>query len=111
MGDQYFGNDSVLNGSEYDYFFHDTITTSDIIVRRWLDNHFYGSTFSLNFQNDIFDVTLGGAYHMYANAKHFGEIIWADFAGNTQIRDKYYENISDKSDINGYLKNHIDLYC
>ncbi|MCG8700806.1 MAG: TonB-dependent receptor, partial [Bacteroidales bacterium] len=104
IGAQYFGYDSTLIGSEYQYFYHDTITSGDVIVQRWLDNHFYGVTFSLNYKVSNLDFTLGGAANQYANAKHFGEIIWAQYAGNSQPGDKYYDNISDKTDANVYAK-------
>ena len=85
----------------------DTITQGDVIVRRWLDNHFYGGTFSLNYSDQIFKVILGGGVHNYSPARHFGEIIWAQYAGETKIRDKYYDNTSDKLDANTYLKSDI----
>lgn len=104
IGTQLFGYDSVMSGSGYDYFYHDTIATADLIVRRWLDNHFYGGTFAFNYTGNNILLTVGGAANKYANAKHYGEIIWAQYTGNTNIRDKYYDNESDKTDINLYAK-------
>lgn len=89
-------NDIVLNDT--------TLTASDFITRKWLDNHFYGSTFSINHSTEKFDLIVGGGYHNYSPAKHYGEIIWAEYAANTQIRQRYYEGTSDKSDFNIYSK-------
>ena len=87
----------------------DTITNSDLIVRRWLDNHFYGGTYAFNYHKNKLRITFGGAANKYANARHLGEIIWAQFSGLSNIRDKYYDNTSNKSDINNYLKVNYQL--
>lgn len=82
----------------------DTITTGNFIRRRWLDNHFYGGIFSLNYTNQKgLAVTWGGAVNQYLG-KHYGEIIWAEFASNSQIRDRYYESDAVKLDASSYLK-------
>lgn len=82
-----------------------TIESTDIIRRRWLDNDFYGGVFSFNYVSDNghWDVILGGGANRY-DGYHFGEIIWARNAGNTDIRHKYYENTAIKDDSNLYLK-------
>ncbi|MBL7838559.1 MAG: TonB-dependent receptor [Cyclobacteriaceae bacterium] len=81
-----------------------TVTAGDFIVRKWLDNQFYGGTFSFNYEKNKTALTIGGAYNQYARAKHFGEIIWAQFASNSSIRDHYYEGESQKNDFNVYVK-------
>ena len=81
-----------------------TITNSDLIQRRWLDNHFYGATWGLNYNNNgRLKATLGGAMSRYEGA-HFGEVIWARYAGNTEIRHRYYDNDGEKNDFNVYAK-------
>lgn len=87
----------------------DTITTTDLIRRRWLDNDFYGAIASLQFTpTEEIDLVLGGGWNQY-DGDHFGEIIWAEFAGDTDIRDRYYENRGLKTDVNTYLKGFFDL--
>jgi iron complex outermembrane recepter protein len=81
-----------------------TITAGDFIIRKWLDNQFYGGTFSFNYERNKTALTIGGAYNQYARAKHFGEIIWAQFASNSSIRDHYYDGESQKNDFNMYVK-------
>ncbi|MEQ9007796.1 MAG: TonB-dependent receptor, partial [Ekhidna sp.] len=85
-----------------------TITSTDLIRRRWLDNDFYGTTFSLNYLKDDFDITLGGAWNKY-DGDHFGEIIWAQYASNSDIRQRYYDNVGLKTDFNAYLKFNYQL--
>ncbi len=79
--------------------------STDIIRRRWLDNDFYGFVGSVNYLSDNgrWDVILGGGANRY-NGDHFGEIIWARIAGNTNIRDRYYDNNAIKDDRNIYAK-------
>lgn len=81
-----------------------TVKTSDIIRRRWLDNDFYGGIFSLDY-NGFGKLTgnLGGGWNQY-KGKHFGEVIWARFAGNSTIRQRYYDNDATKIDLNIYAK-------
>jgi len=104
IGIQYFGYDSLLTTGGYQYFYHDTISYGNMIVRRWLDNHFYGTTFALHYDASGLQCTFGGAYNQYANARHFGEIIWAEFAGDTENGENFYNNTSDKTDVNFYSK-------
>ena len=85
-----------------------TITSTDLIRRRWLDNDFYGTTFSLNYLGKGLDITFGGAWNKY-DGDHFGEIIWAQFASNSDIRDRYYDNVGTKTDFNIYLKTNYQL--
>src|SRR5690606_31880691 len=49
---------------------------SDLISRRWLDNHFYGAVISTEYQSDSWKFTAGGGYNEY-DGDHFGEVIWA----------------------------------
>ncbi len=79
-------------------------SSSDLIRRRWLDNDFYGGIFSTKYKpSDKWDVTFGGGYSYYKGA-HFGEVIWARFAGNSEIEDRYYDNDGIKKDANFYGK-------
>jgi iron complex outermembrane receptor protein len=82
----------------------DSILSADLIRRRWLDNHFIGIVYGLNYQlKPNWKLTLGGAANRYTGL-HFGEIIWAQFASNSQIYERYYENDANKSELSTYLK-------
>jgi len=81
-----------------------TITSSDLVRRRWLDNHFYGAVFSSEYEvEDRWSVTVGGGYNEY-DGDHFGEVIWARFAGSSSIEETYYNNNAFKTDFNLYGK-------
>lgn len=80
------------------------ITRSDLIRRRWLDNDFYGGIFSLDYTGfGKLSGNIGGGWNQY-KGKHFGEVIWARFAGTSNIRQRYYDNDATKTDVNVYAK-------
>jgi len=85
------------------------ISSTDLIRRRWLDNDFYGSTFSAIYSpSKKVKLTFGGAINKYVG-NHFGQIIWAQFAGNSSSTAHYYDNKGSKSEKNFYLKPEINL--
>lgn len=82
----------------------ETIDRSDLVRRRWLENHFYGAIFSTQYEKqDRWNLTLGGGYNEY-DGDHFGEVIWARFAGDSDLGDRYYDNNGFKTDFNIYGK-------
>jgi len=81
----------------------DTITSSNMILQRWLDNHFYGGVYSFQYQKGKWNATLGGSYNEYVG-EHYGEVIWSEYAVNTSIRERYYFSDSKKTDFSQYLK-------
>jgi iron complex outermembrane receptor protein len=85
----------------------DTVTTSDLIRRRWLDNDFVGGVYSLKYNYRDFRFILGGSANSYIG-RHFGELVWARFASQSNIYDKYYDNNARKSEVNTYLKVKFD---
>lgn len=92
-----YGMNNVVIGGE-------TVSSSDLIRQRWLDNHFYGLTYGVNYRpNNNWGFTLGGAYNEYLG-DHYGEVIWARFASDTELGDKYYLNDAKKTDFNLYGK-------
>ncbi|MDX5320554.1 MAG: TonB-dependent receptor [Bacteroidota bacterium] len=82
---------------------NDTVRSTDLIRRRWLDNSFTGFVFSSNYQTEKHHLIVGGGYNVYSG-RHFGEVIWARFASNSEIRHPYYDNDAYKSDANIYVK-------
>jgi len=92
-----YGLNNVIAGA-------DTVTQSDMIVRKWLDNKFYGGTFSFNYDRNKTNLIIGGAFNQYGHAKHYGQIIWAQYASNSTIDGHYYDGNSQKNDFNIYAK-------
>ncbi|SDE94992.1 TonB-dependent receptor [Cellulophaga baltica] len=79
------------------------VNSTDVIRRRWLDNDFYGTVFSANYRKEKVDLILGGGWNKY-EGDHFGEVIWARYASTSNIRDRYYDDNSTKSDFNIFSK-------
>jgi iron complex outermembrane receptor protein len=103
--EQYRRNDDFADyGLEPLIFGADTVVTTDLIRQRWLDNHFYGTVFSMTFDPyKGFRFILGGGANQYVG-KHFGEVIWARNASQSEIGQRYYDNDAEKNEANLYLK-------
>jgi iron complex outermembrane receptor protein len=92
-----YGLDEVISGN-------DTIRTTDLIRQRWLSNHFYGGIFSIEYTgHKRLSATVGGAWNQY-RGQHFGEVIWARYMSNGDIRHRYYDNDALKNDLSVYAK-------
>ncbi|MFV5694563.1 TonB-dependent receptor [Flavobacterium sp. LB3P122] len=85
----------VINGA--------TINKTDLIRQKWLDNDFYGTTFSANYTTEKLDVIFGGGYNKY-EGDHFGKVIWARFASQSELGDHYYDDFAVKTDGNVFAK-------
>jgi len=87
------------------------INSTDLIRRRWLDNDFYGVVYGLNYitNDNKTQLTFGGAANQYLG-RHFGEVIWARNASNTEQDHIYYDNDATKRDVNAYLKLNTELF-
>jgi iron complex outermembrane receptor protein len=80
------------------------ITETDLIRRRWLDNDFYGAVWSLDYEgNGKLKGNVGGGWNQYLG-NHFGEVIWSKYASESNIRHRFYDNESVKTDLNIYGK-------
>ncbi len=87
---------NIIVGSE-------TIETSDLVNRKWLDNDFYGFTYSLNYTKNKSDFTFGGGYNIY-DGRHFGNVIWAQYLGDADYNHEWYSGTGLKKDFNVYAK-------
>lgn len=87
-------NPIVVGGEE--------INSTDLVQRKWLDNDFYGTTFSVLKSFDKVNMIVGGAFNQY-DGDHFGEVKWAKY-GSEMIDDRFYDNTGKKTDFNLYAK-------
>ncbi|WP_313804915.1 TonB-dependent receptor domain-containing protein [Flavobacterium sp.] len=76
-------------------------TITDLVRRRWLDNDFFGATFSMNYTTANATVIFGGAANRYLG-DHYGEVIWTQYY--TPDFNRYYSNYGNKDDVNFYAK-------
>lgn len=87
----------------------DTIKRTDLVRRKWLDNDFYGATYSLDYQsNKKLSANIGGGWNKY-DGDHFGEIIWAKNASTADLRYRWYESNALKTDFNIYAKGYYQV--
>ncbi|MDA3928902.1 MAG: TonB-dependent receptor [Prolixibacteraceae bacterium] len=91
-----YGLENITIGEE-------VIESTDLVRQKWLDNDFYGATFSLNYLKDKSDFTLGAGWNKY-DGRHFGNIIWAQYASNGEKDYEWYRNEGVKTDYNIYAK-------
>ncbi|MBA4851966.1 TonB-dependent receptor [Emticicia sp. BO119] len=82
----------------------DTISSTDLVRRKWLDNHFYGITYSFDYQSHKkLSANIGGAWNRY-DGHHFGEVIWTKFAMLPSNDYRWYQSRSIKTDFNIFGK-------
>ncbi len=86
---------------------NETISSSDLVRRRWLDNNFYGFTYSISYEKEKLNSILGGAWNQY-DGDHFGEITWAQVSAVPKDY-QYYFNNGKKNDFTIYWKNNYQL--
>jgi iron complex outermembrane receptor protein len=94
----------------------DTITSSDFITQKWLDNDFYGITYSVNYKKNKISTIIGGGWNQYSG-NHFGDIIWAKIVTFNIEKYRWYKGTGNKNDLNTFIKvnymllNRINLYA
>jgi len=81
----------------------DTITRTDLVRRRWLENVLSGANISADIDLGAHRLVLGGSYSDY-RGDHFGEVIWTRDVGIPNIQDRYYDNEGHKTDANAFAK-------
>jgi len=80
-----------------------TIRNSDIIRRKWMDNDFYGITYSANFDYGKTNTIIGGSWNKY-DGNHYGKILWSEFGNNFTKDFQWYINSGIKTDFNVFGK-------
>ena len=86
-----------------------TITRSDLVRKKAMDNHFAGAIFSLNYTDARLRATLGGAANRYWG-EHFGRVLWVkNYLGDLNPNTDYYNNRARKDDANIYARGEYAL--
>ncbi len=96
-----YGMEPVVVGTE-------TITESDLVRRKWLDNDFYGTTFSAIYKQSGIELIFGGALNNYEGL-HFGEVVWSRYASASEPLDHYYDQNARKTDLSTYAKAQVSV--
>ncbi len=74
---------------------------ADITRQLWLNNWFYGTTFSAQYKKEKDQLAIGGAYTRYKGL-HYGKIIWSEVSVPKDY--KWYDLNAFKNDFNIYSK-------
>jgi iron complex outermembrane receptor protein len=80
-----------------------TISSTDLVQQKWLDNDYYGINLALQHQSAKFNTTIGLGWNQYSG-DHFGYISWAKFASESMNDTKWYESTGNKKDFNTFVK-------
>ena len=88
----------------------DTIEKTDVIRRKYLDNHFYGTTMALNYEaNKNLSLTVGGAINQFSS-KHYGKVIWMQYSASLPNEFEYYRGFGEKTDANIFFKGNYKFF-
>ena len=79
------------------------IKATDLIRRKWLDNHLLGAIITTVFTTNKTVANLGVSGSYFDN-DHYGDIIWAQFQQAVPSGYEWYRNTGKKSDVSAYLK-------
>jgi iron complex outermembrane receptor protein len=79
------------------------VTETDLVRRLWLDNYFYGSIFSMQYQKNRTQLIIGGGYNAY-DGTHFGELKWATVQAAVPGDYQWYHLTAYKKDFSLYSK-------
>ncbi len=80
-----------------------TITSTDIVRQLWLDNYFYGTTFSAQYNKYKTELTIGGGWNQY-DGNHYGIVKWAAVQAAVPANHKWYDLDAVKKDFSVYTK-------
>ena len=102
--EQYKAGESLSDYSLPPYHHNgNTITEMDIVRRLHLDNYFYGSLFSAQYQTTTTQLNLGAGAMIY-DGYHYGRVINGTYPQAIAPHHKYYSNDALKKDFSGYAK-------
>ncbi len=81
----------------------DTVSRTNLIRQKWLDNYFYGFNLAVNYEKRQLKISAGGGRNNY-DGDHFGKIIWAQVARLGDYDRNWYFNTGTKREYNVFLK-------
>lgn len=110
VDDYYYSNVLFSGASSFDFIGAEpvevngeTITSTDYIRRRWLDNDFYAVNANATYKEEALEVTAGAFYSLY-DGDHFGEILWSEFPTGYDYKGRYYNGNGVKKEFTVFTK-------
>ncbi len=104
---EYGWNDTIIG--------NDTISQTNLIDQKWLDNHFYGINLSLGYNTNRWRFSFGTGANQY-DGDHYGYVIWSQVARLGDYNRPWYSNNGLKTDFHVFGKTifkaseQLDLY-
>ncbi len=89
--------------SKYGLPAYGSTTKTDLVRQLWLDNNFYGSIFSIQYEKNKTQIITGGGINKY-EGKHYGLVTWAKLQAAVPQDYKYYDLDAKKTDLSLYSK-------
>ncbi|MBO3117872.1 TonB-dependent receptor [Winogradskyella sp. DF17] len=86
----------------------ETVDSMDYVRQRWLENNFYVVNANANYKDNQLDAIAGISFSHY-DGDHFGEVIWAEYASELPLGDRYYEGNGKKNDAAVFAKANFRL--
>jgi iron complex outermembrane recepter protein len=75
----------------------------NLVRQKWLDNHFYGAVFSLDYEaNTALELHFGGGLNQY-DGKHYGDVVSVEDLPQFKA-SRWYQSASTKTDFNLFGK-------
>jgi iron complex outermembrane receptor protein len=97
VDDYYYSNVLFSGASQFDFLGAEpvvidgeTVTSTDYLRRRWLDNDFYVVNGSVNYKDENWDIS-GGLFYSYYDGDHYGEILYSEFPIGYDYKERYYD--------------------
>jgi len=82
---------------------NDTISHTNLIRQKWLNNYFYGFNLTGNYKTTRSTFSFGGGWNHY-DGDHYGKIVWAQVARLGDYDRNWYFNTGLKTDYNVFAK-------
>lgn len=79
------------------------IENQNLVRQKWLDNDFFGFTFSSQYKKENWNWIVGGSMNRYLG-DHYGKIIWAEHIPTSELTNRYYFDQSSKNQWTIYSK-------
>lgn len=83
-----------------------TVSRTNLVQQKWLDNYFYGFNLALNHEVGRFKNVFGGGWNHF-NGAHYGIVKWA--AVSFPLDYEWYRNYGYKTDYNVFAKTTVDV--
>lgn len=92
---------STYNKDPYITPSNDTLFNTNLTRQLWLDNYFYGLTYSVDYKKNNSEFYLGGSITRY-DGKHYGYVTWADYGFEKD--EQWYHLTAYKNDYSLFAK-------